>query len=62
MKCVVLVVIGSKKGHELLTDKIRVITLKCAFEVGVDHALLLDFLLHIVVDELGVVLGADTCE
>ena len=62
VKGVILVVVRGKKSHEFLTDKVRIFALKCTFKVGVDYALLLDFFLHIVVDELGIVLCADTCK
>ena len=57
-----LVVRGRHQVHEGLLHEIRIVPGQGGLHVRVDDAALCDLVLHVVVDELGVVLGADARE
>jgi hypothetical protein len=53
-----LVVGGRDEVHEALTDEVLIGAVQRLLDARVDHALLGHLVAHVVVDELGVVLGA----
>ena len=57
-----LVVRGRYQLHEMIADHVRVGAVQRTLQVGVNDALLSDFLLDIVIDQLGVVLRTDAGE
>ena len=56
------VVLGRHQFHEVGADHVRIFPAQRALEIRVDDALFGDFLADVVVDKLGVILGADACQ
>ena len=59
VQCREFVVIWRDQLHEVVPDHLRMGACQGAFQVAVDDALLRDFIFDIVIDQLGIVLGAD---
>ena len=55
-------IMGCHELHKVVLYHIGIFTGQGTFHIGVDNALLRNLLADIVVDELGVVLGAHACE
>ena len=55
-------VMGCHELHKVVLYHIGIFTGQGTLHIGVDNALFLNLLADVVVDELGVVLGAHACE